>query len=87
MDVEGGRVVADIDKGYDQGESAVLVEITLDQLGPAPLFRFGHLRIPVSGQIDEIDAVDVVEVDGRGFAGRLGHLGKPLAEHDLVENR
>ena len=49
------------------------------------LNRAADGRIAVTGQIHEIDAVHIIEVDGGRFAGLGAYLGQRLAAYQPVE--
>ena len=62
--------MADVDQRHDQRKDAFLVEIALNELAPAVLFRFRDLRKAVARQVNKIVSIHVVEVDRGGFSRR-----------------
>ena len=79
--------MADVDERHHEREVAILIVVALDELAPPALFCFRHFRVPVAGQVHEIVAVHIVEVDGGRLARRGRHLRQALAVHELVEQR
>ncbi len=79
--VERAGVVPYVDQRHHQRKVAV------DQAGPALFLGLGDLRETVPRQVDQVRVVHFVEVDGRRLPRLRGHLGQPLAEHQLVQQR
>ena len=77
--------MARVDDEDARGDEVRPREVALHELGPAELFRVRHLRVPVAGQVGEVDLiVDKEIVYMRRLAGGRARAGEVLAVQQAV---
>ena len=79
--------MAHINELDDEGDIPARIEVAVHKLSPALFLLLLAFRVAVAGQIDEVNAIALKEIDGYRLAWHGADPRQILAVKDLVYER